>query len=189
MNRKAVLGALLLMGVSAAPTLAQPAPTLNYVQPLTPAATRDVQERLRQLGGYSGQIDGVWGRDSQVALQKFQSTHGLQPNGLLNQATTATLGLNPADLLALAQPPQVSPAVPPPPGASLSPDVVRNVQGRLRALGFYPGQIDGIWGPSMQSAIERFQQSRGLQATGQLNPVTVGAMGLDPNNLSAPPLH
>jgi murein L,D-transpeptidase YcbB/YkuD len=40
----------------------------------------------------------------------------------------------------------------------------------------------------MQSAIERFQQGRGLQATGQLKPVTISAMGLDPNNLSAPPL-
>ena len=94
------------------------------------------------------------------------------------------LGLTAGDLLALGQTPQ--PAPPPPPGASLSPEVVRNIQARLRALGFYPGAIDGIWGPAMQSAIERFQQSRGLQVTGQLTPVTVSAMGLDPNNLSAP---
>ena len=51
--------------------------------------------------------------------------------------------------------------------------------------GFYPGQIDGLWGPAMQSSIERFQQGRGLQATGQLNPATVTALRLDPNNLAA----
>ena len=38
-----------------------------------------------------------------------------------------------------------------------------------------------------QAAIERFQQGRGLQATGQINPATAQALGLDPNNLEAPP--
>ncbi|HWL82055.1 MAG TPA: peptidoglycan-binding domain-containing protein [Roseomonas sp.] len=63
---------------------------------------------------------------------------------------------------------------------------MRNLQGRLRALGFYRGATDGVWGPGTQAAIERFQQGRGLQATGQLNPATAQAMGLDPNNLEAP---
>jgi len=39
----------------------------------------------------------------------------------------------------------------------------------------------------MQASLQRFQQGRGLQATGQLNPATVTALGLDPNNLAAPP--
>ena len=169
MNRMAMLGAVLLTASSAlAPALGQAVAPLSYVQPLTPAATRDIQDRLRQLGAYSGNVDGIWGRDSQLALQRFQRTHGLQATGQLNQATAATLGINPVDLLALGQPPGVAP--PPPPAPALSPEVVRNIQSRLRALGFYPGQIDGLWGPGMQSALERFQQGRGLQATGQLNP-------------------
>jgi peptidoglycan hydrolase-like protein with peptidoglycan-binding domain len=44
-----------------------------------------------------------------------------------------------------------------------------------------------VWGPGTQAAIERFQQGRGLQATGQPTPATAAAMGLDPNNLAAPP--
>ena len=76
-------------------------------------------------------------------------------------------------------PPTVAAAEP------LAPEVVRAIQGRLRQLGFYPGQIDGVWGPAMQTALERFQQGRGLQATGQLNPATMTALGLDPNNLAA----
>ncbi|MBV8578345.1 MAG: peptidoglycan-binding protein [Acetobacteraceae bacterium] len=184
-DRKAVIGALLLMSLPIS-GLGQPAPALTYVQPLTTEATRAIQDRLHQLGSYSGPSDGVWGPGSQTALSQFQSADGLQPTGQLNQATVSMLGLNAGDLLALGQPPQ--PAPPPPPGASLSPEVVRNIQARLRALGFYPGAIDGIWGPAMQSAVEHFQQSRGLQVTGQLTPVTVSAMGLDPNNLSAPPI-
>ena len=62
---------------------------------------------------------------------------------------------------------------------------MRNVQSRLRTLGFYRGQVDGAWGAGTQTAIERFQQGRGLQPTGQLNPATAQAMGLDPNNLEA----
>jgi len=73
------------------------------------------------------------------------------------------------------------------PAEPLSRDAIRAVQSRLRQLGFYSGRIDGIWGPSMQAALQRFQQGRGLQATGQLNPATVTALGLDPNNLANPP--
>jgi peptidoglycan hydrolase-like protein with peptidoglycan-binding domain len=69
----------------------------------------------------------------------------------------------------------------------LSPAAVRNIQARLRSLGFYRGSADGVWGPGTQAAIERFQQGRGLQATGQVTPATAAAMGLDPNNLAAPP--
>ena len=61
----------------------------------------------------------------------------------------------------------------------LSRDAIRAVQSRLRQLGFYSGRIDGIWGPNMQASLQRFQQGRGLQATGQLNPTTVTALGLD----------
>ena len=64
---------------------------------------------------------------------------------------------------------------------------MRNAQSRLRSLGFYRGRVDGRWGPGTQSAMERFQQGHGLQATGQLNPATAQALGLDPNNLEAQP--
>ena len=185
MIRSAAIAALLLAIPAVMPAAsAQPLPPLSYVQPLSPAAVRQVQERLRQIGAYNGNADGIWGRDSQSALERFQSTHGLQVTGQLNQATGATLGINQGDLLAT----ETAPAQPPLSGSALSRDVVRNIQGRLGALGFYSGQIDGLWGPGMQTALERFQQGRGLQPTGQLNPPTISAMGLDPNNLSAAPV-
>ena len=182
-----------------APAGAQPAPGLTYVQPLAPGAAMRVQERLRQLGAYSGRADGVWGPDSQAALERFQQGRGLQVTGQLNQATASTLGLSPAELVAAAPGPAsaaaaaAAPAVPAAPAVSataaepLSPAAVRNIQARLRSLGFYRGSADGVWGPGTQAAIERFQQGRGLQATGQVTPATAAAMGLDPNNLAAPP--
>jgi len=188
-----MLVGLLLAGpvvLAPAPAGAQPAPGLTYVQPLAPGAAMRVQERLRQLGAYSGRADGVWGPDSQAALQRFQQGRGLQVTGQLNQATVSTLGLSPAELVAAAPGPAAAaaaPAVPATAAEPLSPAAVRNIQARLRSLGFYRGSADGVWGPGTQAAIERFQQGRGLQATGQLTPATAAAMGLDPNNLAAPP--
>lgn len=180
----AMLAGLLLAGPALVPKAsAQPASGLTYTQPLSPQALTQVQERLRQLGAYTGRVDGVWGPDSQAALERFQQSRGLQVSGQLNQATAATLGLNPADLLAARPGTDVAPAA----SAPLSRNAVRNVQARLRNLGFYRGQVDGSWGPGTQAAIERFQQGRGLQPTGQLNPVTAQALGLDPNNLEAFP--
>ena len=175
---------ILLSGPSLVPRAwAQPSP-LTYAQPLSQAGIMTVQQRLKQNGAYAGQTDGVWGPDSAAALEQFQRAHGLQVTGQLNQGIVATLGLNPADLLAAAPPgvPTASASAAEP----LSREAVRAIQSRLHQLGFYSGRIDGIWGPSMHGALQRFQQGRGLQATGQLNPATVTALGLDPNNLAAP---
>src|SRR3954451_25152342 len=103
--------------------------------------------------------------------------------GQLNPATAAALGVNPADVL----PAPAAGGTPPATAAEpLAPEVVRTIQSRLAGLGFSPGAIDGIWVQSMQTALQRFQQGRGLQATGQLTPATITALGLDPNNLAAP---
>ncbi len=190
----AILAGLLLAGPVLVPKAApaQPAsPGLTYTQPLSPAALMQVQERLRQLGAYSGRADGIWGPDSQSALERFQQGRGLQVTGQLNQATAATLGLNPVELMAARPGAAGAAGVDGAPAtvasSTLSRSAVRNVQARLRALGFYRGQVDGAWGAGTQTAIERFQQGRGLQPTGQINPVTAQAMGLDPNNLELMP--
>jgi peptidoglycan hydrolase-like protein with peptidoglycan-binding domain len=191
------LAAVLLAGFAQLPVAshaqtsagAQTSAPLTYSQPLTPQAIKEVQQQLRQLGLYSGTPDGIWGPDSQAVLERFQQSRGLQVTGQLNQATVTSLGFGPADLLALGQGPAPTAGTSTPPqavtGEPLSPEVVRTIQGRLRQLGFYRAEPDGVWGPKTQAAVERFQQSRALQVTGQLNPTTITAMGLDPNNLAA----
>jgi peptidoglycan hydrolase-like protein with peptidoglycan-binding domain len=172
----------LLMGlcaIAAGPALGQGQAPLAFVQPLSPAATTAVQEKLREAGVYMRAPDGVWGPDSQAALDRFQSARGLAVTGSLNQVTAQALGIALPQLLPATQEAAV-------PAAGLSPQAIRNVQQRLRSLGFYRGGTDGIWGAGTQSALERFQRGRGLEATGQLNPVTVQALGLNPNNPEAP---
>ncbi|MES2712805.1 MAG: peptidoglycan-binding protein [Pseudomonadota bacterium] len=167
--------------IAVAPGRAQSPVPLSFVQPLTPAATSAVQERLREAGVYTGSPDGVWGPESQAALDRFQQARGLPVTGSINLATAQALGVGMPRLLppATVEPAAVAPA------AALSPRAVRNVQARLRALGFYQAQADGVWGAGTQTALERFQRGRGLEASGQINPATAQALGLNPNNLEA----
>jgi peptidoglycan hydrolase-like protein with peptidoglycan-binding domain len=46
---------------------------------------------------------------------------------------------------------------------------VRDLQARLKALGFDPGDIDGILGPQTVTAIRRFEASRSLTPTGNVD--------------------
>lgn len=46
---------------------------------------------------------------------------------------------------------------------------VRDLQARLKALGFDPGDIDGIPGPQTAAAIRRFEASRSLTPTGNVD--------------------
>jgi peptidoglycan hydrolase-like protein with peptidoglycan-binding domain len=184
----ALAGGALLAATMVVPAQAQTTPPLAYVQPLPQASVQAVQDRLRNAGSYTGQADGMWGPDSALALQRFQQTHQLQVTGQMNQATAATLGIDPGTLMASAQPVAATSAVAPPvmapsvpPNDQLRPASVRAVQARLGSLGFYRGNVDGVWGQSTQSAIQSFQQGRGLQPNGQLNPATVSAMGLAPD--------
>jgi peptidoglycan hydrolase-like protein with peptidoglycan-binding domain len=184
MRRTAILaGSLGLAALSTSPAAAQQTPPpLAYVQPVPPTAVQSVQDRLRQVGVYNGRIDGIWGADSQAALERFQQSNQLQVTGQLNQATVATLGLDPGSFL--AAPLAAAPPPPLPPADHLLPASVRAVQARLRALGFYSGAVDGVWGQGTAIAIENFQRGRGLQPDGQLGPATVTAMGLVPDTLA-----
>jgi len=172
-------GALLTASLSAS-AIGQTAPPLTYIQPAPPAAVKAVQDHLRIAGAYNGATDGVWGPDSDAALQRFQAGHQLQVTGQLNQATVEALGLDWATLLGIQQ---AALPLPVRPAETLQPSSVRAIQERLRSLGFYTGGVDGIWGQGTESAVAQFQHNRGLQPHGQLDPTTVTAMGLSPESL------
>jgi peptidoglycan hydrolase-like protein with peptidoglycan-binding domain len=50
---------------------------------------------------------------------------------------------------------------------------VRDVQRRLRALGFATGPVDGLFGPRTDRAVRRFQREAGLEADGIAGPRTL----------------
>lgn len=167
------LDAATMAALRAEPNRVGAAPTAI---PLTDAASvQDIQGRLRQLGFYRGPVDGRWGPETQAALERFQSVRGLDVTGQPTRATMAALGVSQearsANAGTVAEP--------------LDPSVIRRIQRRLHHLGFYSGRADGVWGERSSAAVERFQRSRGLQPTGDLNSTTLAALGFDPNNLRA----
>jgi peptidoglycan hydrolase-like protein with peptidoglycan-binding domain len=153
-------------------------PAASPVALADPTDVRTIQNRLRQLNFYNGPADGVWGAETQVAMERFQRSRNLEA-GQVNVATIQAMGLNPASF-----PTRHAVAAAPVIHEPLQPGVVRGVQQRLRQYGYYNGRIDGRWGPMTERGLANFQRSRGLEGTGHLNPTTASALGLDPNNLS-----
>lgn len=55
---------------------------------------------------------------------------------------------------------------------------VRQIQSKLKSLGFYAGSVDGIFGARTQSAVKAFQKSCGISADGIAGPTTLLYLGL-----------
>ena len=62
--------------------------------------------------------------------------------------------------------------------SSGSTETIRAAQQSLTARGYNVGSVDGKRGAMTQSAILKFQQHRGLNETGQLDPPTLAALGV-----------
>lgn len=52
-----------------------------------------IQQRLLHWGYYNGEVDGVYGWRTVQAVKRFQSSHGLTPDGIAGPATLTKLGL------------------------------------------------------------------------------------------------
>ncbi len=55
-------------------------------------------------------------------------------------------------------------------------DVIKGLQSSLKALGFDPGPVDGIFGKMTLGAVEAFQAARGLLVDGKVGPQTKKAL-------------
>jgi peptidoglycan hydrolase-like protein with peptidoglycan-binding domain len=107
-----------------------------------------LQERLRNSGFYYGPINGVLNSETQQALQRFQQSYGLNVNNSIvppNLAPNFNANSNSSSFL---------------PGNPSNNTFA--IQQRLRELGLYNGQIDGIFGTETDLALRRFQASIGL---------------------------
>jgi len=60
-------------------------------QKVSPETVREAQEHLRTLGEYLGEINGMLDAVTVNAVEAFQTSEGLEPNGLLDERTIARL--------------------------------------------------------------------------------------------------
>ena len=54
---------------------------------------RRIQQKLRELGLYSGSVDGIYGTATQKAIRQFQKNCGLTVDGIAGRKTLLYLGL------------------------------------------------------------------------------------------------
>ena len=69
--------------------------------------------------------------------------------------------------------------------SSQSPEVVKQAQEKLSAAGHDAGPADGVMGPKTQAALKEFQESKGLQASGELDQKTMAALGVSSSGSSS----
>jgi len=127
-------------------------------------AVKRVQQALVNQGiAVTGGVDGVFGPGTEAAVKQFQKRTGISPSGSIDRATAVALGLERSTDLGLTQ--------------GVRSDAVMKLQQKLVAAGFAPtGGADGIFGPNTKAALEAFQRSNGLPATGSVDAATAGAL-------------
>ena len=65
------------------------------------------------------------------------------------------------------------------PSTGLAPSAeVRQAQLVLQQQGSYTGKVDGLPGPATQAAVQLYQQSHGLEASGAVDPATARSLNL-----------
>ena len=185
MKRHMITAALLLASLPLAACADHRATTGTAYQQGS-APVRDLQLGLRDAGYDPGPADGVWGDGTHDALARFQASRGFAATGEPNRQTLLALGLDPARYAAVGYSVAPAPAPANPPSAAYVPpapapgyDVAtRDMQRRLRELGYYHGPLDGLLGHSTRIALAEFQHDRRLQVTGEPTRRTLRALDL-----------
>lgn len=62
---------------------------------------------------------------------------------------------------------------------------VRQIQTKLKELGYFNDQVDGVFGAKTQSAVKSFQKAKGLNADGIAGPQTLKALGIGTSSTSS----
>lgn len=139
-------------------------------QSLAPDVVRDLQRSLNQKGYGAGPVDGVLGSSTRTALERFQRDNSLPGAGQIDRRTLAALGIT--GVTAQAEPEPIIA----PPGQTMAPKMVQDVQSELQRLGYDVGRVDGVWGKRTQQALMEFQRDRNLVASGRIDGQTLAAL-------------
>lgn len=159
----------------------EPAPVVTSASPAPPPppvallehgdegdGVRDLQHRLLQLQWFEGRITGVYGDDTRLAVEGFQTKRNLVATGTVDRATLDALhGMTrePShdELTNVLKP---GPALM---ASGSTGDGVKDLQARLKQIAWFGELIDGSYGPSTVDAVEGFQAKRGIPVTGEVD--------------------
>jgi peptidoglycan hydrolase-like protein with peptidoglycan-binding domain len=136
------------------------------------AYTTALQQQLTAAGYFTGEVDGIYGPQTEAAVEAVQKAHGLPVTGAVDKATQAALS---ADLAAKG-------------GAAAQSTLVATaqLQQTLHLAGYWDGPIDGQWTPELTAALQKLQTDLGVEPTGTVDPATVAAFEAAVKALTAP---
>ncbi len=129
---------------------------------------RELQHRLRQLQWYSGSITGTYDGATTAAVKGFQAKRGLVQTGYVFQETWDALVARTTtptrdDLYNILRP------GPPILSSGMSSPKVRELQARLKQIGWYSGDVVDNYGAKTVAAVRGFQGKRGFPVTGAVD--------------------
>ena len=122
------------------------------------SAVKDLQTKLKKLGYYSGTVDSTFGSGTYAAVRAFQKKYNLTADGVAGSETLKKLDTayknadSDKDDGSLRK------------GATGS--AVKDLQTKLKKLGFYNASIDGDYGDTTVAAVKAFQKKYNLTADG-----------------------
>ena len=149
-----------------------PSPTPTIVPLLAPGdasdQVRELQSRLKQLKWYEPRISGEYDETTRESVAGFQGKRGVEVTGVVDQTTWDTL-------LGMSRQPtddEMHNRIVPGPtilGPADSGDRVRELQARLKQIGWYSGEVTPTYGSATGKAVAGFQTKRGIPSTGEVD--------------------
>ena len=129
---------------------------------------RELQHRLRQLDWYAGSITGTYGSGTVKGVQGFQEKREIDQTGAVDKTTwtkLTSMTRRPTD------DEMHNRLVPGPAIISQgdSGDRVRDLQARLKQIGWFSGSVTGSYGSMTVGSVKGFQDKRSIPVTGEVD--------------------
>lgn len=119
---------------------------------------RLLQHKLNKLSYYDDTMDGHYGILTEHALKKFQSDHEIEITGQTDKETLETI-IEEEKQEQLKKLDRLSESVYP----GVYGEDVKIVQEALQYFGYYKGNLDGIYGPLTENALQIAEEEHGIQ--------------------------
>jgi peptidoglycan hydrolase-like protein with peptidoglycan-binding domain len=165
------------------------AAALDTRLPAASEAVRALQSALTDIGMFKGVIDGRFDNDLVAAVQAVQVRTGVPADGQYGPQTDAALERLYAQMVPVPQTTIAPPPAPTTTVAAATTSTTNNflqlgstgskvlaLQQRLAALGYRPGNQDGVLGAATVSAVLAFQKREGLERDGIAGPEVIARL-------------
>ena len=137
-------------------------------------AVKALQQALKELGFYTGNIDSKYGSGTAQAIREFQEGNALPVNGTADPVSQQLL-FEGAPRNSRGNKTRVK-TLPLVEGLTIRPGdqgaAVETLQRRLKELEHYKGTVDGKYGNLTQAAVRAFQKANGLKQDGIVGKAT-----------------